>query len=164
MIGTILLCQILAPHQLLGIPDLLRNLKLTSIKDVPREVTPNRFHYVDGSNNSVEYATPAHTVIKAKHMKGNVSIYINRESGELMSWHITPSTDHGSGEIGVLALGLPGIILSLPILLPVWCSHYLIRKISGKHLQELILWLRLKGQVTSEVAKDLDIALNHKEV
>jgi len=162
MIGMILLCQVLAPYQLLGVPSLLRRLKLTSIEDVPRQVTPNRFHYVDGSKNSVEYATPAHTVIKADHMKGSVTIYINRESGELMSWHLTPSGAHGSGEIGVLVFGLPGIMLSLPVLLLAWGSHYLVRKISGKDLQELILWLRLKGQVTSEVAKDLDTALNHR--
>jgi hypothetical protein len=133
----------------LGIPSLYRGLRVWSIVDEP------------GSNAENISFRPALTVIHTTYYNGHdLTITLDRDTHELVSVHDTGSSYGGSGDIGVLFLGSPGIILFSPIVLLAWLIHLTIKGISGKETQYLILWHKLKGQLPTEVATELDIALS----
>ncbi len=87
------------------------------------------------------------------------SITIDRKTGfidDATWWYLTPK--HGDNEKwGFVAafMGLPGIILCLPALLPWWGARKLLFKATGLDAHQWVLWRKLKDQLNDFTASAL---------
>lgn len=163
MIVAVLACQVLAPIMCMGIPKLYRGLRVWKIEDEPAGTHDNMDWegILDKEDEVQSYSWPNQTVIHADYYSGHsLTITLDRDTHELISVRDSNSSYGGSGDLGVLVFGIPGIILTSPLILTSWLIHMAIKWISGKELQYLILWHKLKGQLPTEVANELDIALS----
>ena len=83
------------------------------------------------------------------------SITIDRKTGVIDDaswWYLTPK--HGDGEKwGFVAafVGLPGIVLCLPVLLPWWGIRKLLFKATGLDVHQEALFIKLRPQLPTEV-------------
>lgn len=138
----LILNQFIAPYMLLDFPKLFRSLRVLKIED-----------QVVAGHNLV--------VIECQDSKKqNIRLTINRDTQHLIDSQDSGVEGFGAAAIGIVLMGLPGIFLSLPVLLPTWIVRVMVERMSGKDWHHLVLWSAIKKQLPSEVANELNKALS----
>ena len=161
MIRTLLACQFAAPLAWMNLPSLYSGLKVLKIEDEPGgTATYEGIPGLEGCEDDVEETWPPTTNIEAQYNKGRLDITINSDTNELMGCHDSNGGYPGSGMIGVMLFGIPGTIIASPLILASWSVQRLVSLCTGKHMQHWIIYRKLKGQLPTEVAKQLDTALS----
>lgn len=81
-----------------------------------------------------------------------VDIDIDAQVLERADWHaLTPKRDGSHGwDFLIMLLGIPGLIVASPVLVPWWLLRALLSKLTGMDLHQLVAWIKLRGQVPSE--------------
>lgn len=66
-------------------------------------------------------------------------------------WHLTPKNDGSHGwDFLIMLMGIPGLILASPVLVPWWCLRLLLSKLTMMDLHHLVLWVKLRPQLPRE--------------
>jgi hypothetical protein len=141
-------------------------LKIKSVKDinVTEKDKESRPKYFRGSNHEIHYG-PDNKIIIDGDCRNNCTfrICINKDTEQIFNNYnleeLLSNPDYGSGIIGVMILGIPGVILSSPIWIPLQVFYKSFETICGMSFQKYILYLRLKNQLKPEIASYLRTAL-----
>lgn len=84
----------------------------------------------------------------------NWKIDIDTSAGvvERADWHhLTPKNGGSHGwDLLIMFLGIPGLILASPVLVPWWCLRWLLSKATGMDLHRLVTWIKLRSQLPRE--------------
>lgn len=148
----LVLCQIEAPQYAFDVPSFRRiivdHVELTA----PTEDHPEGTVVIKGTSPRA----------KSK-WSDSWTLVVDRASGYVDDahwWVLTPK--HGDsdkwGFVSVV-LGLPGIIVCSPLLLPWWGFRKLLFKATGLNAHQWALWRKIRGQLHSEVAPTVLAAL-----
>lgn len=163
--GLILLSQLAAPAMAMDFPS-LHSLQITSAKTYPKEFTK---HYYDYLLLEDPQELPERLIIKgrvAKKSGGGIFIIgINLEDNTIVeaTWDaLNNKPYYGSAAIGIVIFGLPGLIISSPLIIATYILYGLLKKISGMNKDSLAIYLKLRNQLSEENKKLLKLALkNH---
>lgn len=94
------------------------------------------------------YRIPDRTIITVRSKHGRGDITINEETGELMTLGVKRSeVGSGSGDIGIILFGIPGLILTSPILAInhlLWSAWEMM---TGMERHVWSIWIRIKDQL-----------------
>lgn len=71
---------------------------------------------------------------------------------ERADWHELFSKRDGSHgwDVLIMVLGIPGIIVTLPVLAPWWLFRSLLHKTTGLDIHQLVLWSKLRPQLSKD--------------
>lgn len=169
VIGMVLGCQVFAPIMMLNLPA-FRKIRVESIKNRTARLDNKIIHSSpDGSKITyfVHPESPGHKTILSledKHGKGFVLV---DEDGEISSsspssWYV--ESNGGSGDLGVALFGMPGIIVTSPILILNAIIWYLIEQSAGMDRHALSFYLRVRGQLDGHTRYLLKKALKQLTV
>lgn len=171
VVGVIAICQLAAPWLLLSIPRFPR-LTVFKAKRRPRGMYTNSWEQFSHGH------TPDHLLSEEEPEQLNIR---GEVTGDQRSWSMGIDLEHGvfgwadwqtlltshggsggSGDLGVLLFGLPGVILTFPLWMTSWLIRHGIEKMSGMSIE--MWWIRrqLMKQLRPEDQRALDLAFkNH---
>ena len=152
-IKAILGCQFYAPWLMLD-PPCIRRIKVMSVEHRPREMTDllMGWGHLDPPQEQPErlliecYMPTAHGAGRSM-----LEIDLEQEVIQCVDWgNLTGYEYLGSAVIGVMLLGAPGLILTLPIWFPIGMLRNLFERWIGMSLDTWSVWLRIRKQVPEE--------------
>ncbi len=161
-LGIILGSQVMAPMMALDWPN-TQNFYVTKMDRRPREMTTS--YYGWGVSREPE-EMPERLILQGTFETGGIwSMCIDLEEKVIAhaDWSRLTGDEHmGSAAIGVALFGLPGLILTSPVLVAAHGAYGIQRLATGMDRHTWGVWRQLKGQLMSE---DVDVVhqafLNH---
>lgn len=160
MIKEILMCQIFAPLLVLDLPS-LSAVNVTSIAELPRQKIYRKYNLFD------ETEVPKRLVITGKRNGHPFSIEVNLENNTLHRFDYNLVFGKGpsnSGELGALILGLPGVMLTFPLLLSASLVQKFIKFLTGFSWHSLVFLSKIKKELTAEQLSVLKVVLKHDSI
>jgi len=162
-VGIILGSQVMAPMMALDPPNWGVKFTVTKMERLPRGMTQS--HWGWGYSPEPE-KLPERFIINGVFKDGgrwNIAIDLEEKVIVHADWsNLTGDTYMGSAAIGVALFGLPGLIVTSPILLAAHGAYGIGRLATGMDRHTWTVWSKLKGQLMSE---DVDVVhqafLNH---
>jgi hypothetical protein len=168
LVGTILVCQLAAPWMLFNLPK-FPGLVVFKARRRPRGMYKDSWEQFSHSlTDGGEQEEPEQLNIRGETLDERAwSMGIDLEHGVFgwADWQ-TLLTSHGgsggSGDLGVLFFGLPGVLLTSPLWVTSWLIRQAFEKMSGMSIE--MWWVRrqLMKQLRPEDQRALDLAFkNH---
>lgn len=148
------MCNVVTPLSACGLPR-IKNLLGLKIKDVRLE------HFPADEDENPDLRVPELLDIKYD----NQTVTLNLEDKTLMSSsddmhpYSFGMDSNGSGGLGVMLFGIPGVILSLPIIVAFNAAWYGVYKLTGMDHNYYLFFQRIKNQLDSETRTRLKEAL-----
>ncbi len=153
LLGMILAAQGYAPYLLADFPN-LRHVELTSCKHRPRGLYDNSYESRSHSYGPVPELKeePEQLILRGVSSRGSwvIGIDLERSVVGIADWDVITGegADHlGSAAIGVLIFGIPGILVTLPLQIPLWGIYGAVQACSGMSTHTAIAWWKLRNQI-----------------
>ncbi len=146
--GLVLLSQVWAPVMIADLPS-LRGLQVTSVNvKGPDGRLYDRF--VGAENQPARQL-----VIKGTASGGrrwSIGIDLDAQVIGYADWETLTGEGHGggSGELGIMLFGLPGILASLPLQIPWWALRALLQRLTRLTVHQQALFIKLRPQLPPE--------------
>lgn len=151
---TALLCQFWAPALLVDFPHCFHPLQIETIVKHKRGMTNSFYGYF---HLDTPEELPERLVIRGRAGKGSnlsnfvIGINLETDTVEFANWNDLCGHQYlGSAEIGIAAIGLPGILVSMPLLILARPVYSLLERLTGMDRHTWVAYLKLKPQVASE--------------
>lgn len=165
LVGTVAMCSVLAPLVVADFPSFHR-LTVTRVKHRLRGMYHDSYEslahgFMDPTAVEEE---PEQLIIKGVSSKphdGSWTLGIDLEERVVghATWTTLTNQHHGgSGDIGVVLLGLPGLIVTSPLLIVWGVARRILRWFTGMDLHTWFVWLKLREQVPHEWRDQVRIA------
>lgn len=165
-VGDILMCQIVAPIEYLDLPS-IRKITVQSVTTSEGRSSDIIAHVSTNGTTRLVTTLPEtpgkKTTIVLKDIYGGGSILLDHFDDSIDSfssnhWY-TSNRYTGSGDIGIMLLGLPGILLATPLLIINALISMLIHTVTGMDKHALSFYLRIRNQLDNDVRLLLKRAL-----
>jgi len=167
--GTVLLCQVLAPWTFMRWPSFgsLKVKKVTVREAEDHTDVPLAEDWGKGAAlvfSQHEGHLPKRTVIEyenSNHSRGWFTIDHENQTVDCNDGGMLTEPYGGSGELGLIFIGLPGLLLFSPILILNAIIWWLIESATGMNRYKLAVWLKTKNQLDPETRQAFKLALKH---
>ena len=160
IIGIGLISNVLTPLMACGIPR-VKNVLGLKIK----KVTVERF---DGEESEFEEDVGCPPGIDIKYDLETITVYkgssvlnsctLNRSSKDMKPYSFG-FDNGGSGALGIMLLGIPGFVLSLPVIATCQLMWYSVFKLTDMDVNYYLFWRRIKDQLPPDARVALREAL-----